>query len=61
MNPVVEQDQDQDVIGFCVVGRLKLSQTGQVVVNRNVKDAMVKLSVCIFQNADAQLPKPNLE
>ena len=61
MNPEVVQDQHQDAIGFGVVGRLKFSQIGQMVVNRNVWEAMVKLRASIFQNANAQLPKANLE
>ena len=57
MNPEVVQDQDQDAIGFGAVGCLTYSPTGQVVVNINVKEAMVKLGASNFQNADAHLPK----
>ena len=48
MIPEVVQDQDQDAIGFGAVGRQKFSPTGQVVVNRNVKGAMVKLGASNF-------------
>ena len=57
MNSEVVQDQDQDTIGLVAVGRLKFLPTGQMVANRNVKEAMVKIDASNFQNADAHLPK----